>query len=170
MHDTCQLACWPPRETAALVHTVHSQSGVDRTKVRGTENNRRGKKWNCTNREPLTWLMLLFKWQLTLYWRWRQLLKDALLSNNVPCMLPRVKQRKCDEQNGEGHILNGMDAFIHKGAPNAKFCHYSASHSWGKLGFCQLSCGIALPIYRIYRKMDMQHCSRPTGRCEMLQI
>lgn len=76
-----------------------------------------------------TYLTSLFKWQHALYRLWRRTLEDTLLSNNVLCMQPGVEQWKCDAQNGEGHILNGMDAFIHKGEPNAKFRHYSASHS-----------------------------------------
>lgn len=32
-------------------------------------------------------------------------------------MQPRVEQWKCDVQNGEGHVLNGMDAFIYQGVP-----------------------------------------------------
>lgn len=47
----------------------------------------------------------------------RRTLEDTLLSNNVLCMPPGLEQWKCDAQNGEGDILNGMDAFIHKGAP-----------------------------------------------------
>lgn len=171
MTHACLLAGLHERLLHLFTRCTVSQSGLTGQRLQNfPENNKRKKNETAPAANHLPDLCRCSNWQLALYWRCGRLLEDVLLSNNVLCMQPRVKQRRCDEPNGEGHILNGMDAFIHRGAPNAEFCHYSTSPSWGKLGFCRLSCGIALPIYRIYRKMDMQRRSRPTGSCEMLQI
>lgn len=171
IHDTCRPACSLLREAAALVHTVRSQSvGVDRIKVREMENDGREKNETAPAENHLPDLCRCSNGSMPCTdfgaERSRTLCSPIMCFACSPAWNSGNVTRKMVRDTS---LMAWMQLYI-KESQNAKFRHYSASHSWGKLGFCRVSCGIARPIYLIYRKMDMQHCSQPTRKCKMLQI